>query len=106
MEGQAKRVGIVVREEMCPPSVRTIIPMRWTIRLLQAKTARTPPQVQLEVASSARQEVPEPGICSVGAPSICAGEVFDIVVDSGVEVSCLSVPTRIRCMRLSMWGAA
>ena len=29
-------------------------------------------------------------ICSVGVPSVCAGEVVDIEVDSGAEVSCLS----------------
>ena len=28
-------------------------------------------------------------ICSVGVPSACAGEIVDIVVDSGAEVSCL-----------------
>ena len=69
----------------CPPSVRRRRFLRSTITLLQGKSAaRTP-------------------------PSVCAGEVVDIEVDSGAEVSCLSASIGVDTYslhetRLSMCG--
>ena len=48
-------------------------------------------------------------ICSVGVPSVCAGEGVDIDVDSGAEASCLPASTGAETyplheMTLSMCG--
>ena len=45
-----------------------------------------------QLSGSVSEESFSPGdakICSVGDPIVCEGEIFDIEVDSGVEVSCL-----------------